>query len=133
MVNKVIVVGNLGNDPELKTVGGNTVCNMSVAATEKWKDKDGNNKEHTEWFRVNVWGKMAENCAKYLSKGKKVYVEGKQRTRSWEDKDGQKRYATELVAENISFLSPAGNGGGGAPASGGTSEPHFDSQEEIPF
>jgi single-strand DNA-binding protein len=136
-INKVIIVGRLGQDPETKNVSGNTVARLSVATSENWVDKEGQKQERTEWHRVTIWGKLAENCGKYLSKGRQVYVEGKLQTRSWEDQQGQKRYATEIVANTVQFLGDgnggARNGGGGAPAAGGGAEPHFDSQEEIPF
>lgn len=132
MLNKVMVIGNLGADPELKNINGNPVCNLSVATSEKWTDKQGQKQEKTEWHRVTVWGKTAENCAKYLMKGKKVYVEGKLQTRSWEDPQGQKRYSTDIVAQTVQFLSPSGGGGGardGAPDAG--PEPVYN--DEIPF
>src|SRR5437762_3177861 len=103
-VNKVIIIGNLGADPELKaTPSGTSVCNMRIATTETWKDKGGQKQEKTEWHRVTVWGVMGENCAKYLAKGRSVYVEGRLETRSYE-KDGQKHYATDIVATNVVFL-----------------------------
>ena len=103
-VNKVILLGNLGQDPELKYTGsGVAVCNFSIATSEKTKDK-----EITEWHRVIVWQKSAENCAKYLTKGSSVYIEGRIQTRSWEDGDGNKRYSTEIVAQTVQFLG--GNG-----------------------
>lgn len=105
-INKVILIGNLGNDPELKyTPSSTAVCNLNVATTERWM-KDGKKEERTEWTRVNVWGKQAENCNQYLKKGSKVYVEGKLQTRSWDDeKTGSKRYATEVVANTVQFLN----------------------------
>jgi len=116
-VNKVILVGNLGADPELKyTPSNRAVCNLSVATNEVWKDKSGQKQEKTEWHRVNVWGEQAENCSKFLSKGRMVYVEGRLQTRSWDDKDGKKRYSTEVVADRVVFLgggAGAENGGGG--------------------
>jgi single-strand DNA-binding protein len=129
-----MLIGNLGADPDVKNINGNAVCNLSVATTEKWLGKDGTKQERTEWSRVTVWGKQAENCGKFLSKGKKVYVEGKLQTRSY-DKDGQKHYATDIVASNVQFLSPAGGAGGGQQdqAPGFGPEPSFDTSEEIPF
>jgi single-strand DNA-binding protein len=104
-INKVIVIGNLGADPELRyTPGGQAVCDLRIATTEQWTDKSGERKEQTEWHRVVVWGKQAENCSQYLAKGRQVYVEGRLRTRQWEDKDGQKRYTTEIVAQTVQFL-----------------------------
>jgi len=105
-VNKVFVLGNLGRDPEYKfTDGGKPVARLSVATTRRWTNREsGETVEETEWHRVTVWGKQAEMCDKFLSKGNKVHVEGRLRTSSWE-KDGEKRYSTEIVAESISFLS----------------------------
>jgi single-strand DNA-binding protein len=128
-VNKVILVGNLGADPELKyTPSNRPVCHLSVATNEVWKDKGGQKQERTEWHRVNVWGEPAENCAKFLSKGRMVYVEGRLQTRSWDDKDGKKRYSTEVVADRVVFLgggpggeSGAGGGSGGRSKGGGRS------------
>lgn len=113
-VNKVILVGRLGQDPELKyTQSGQPVCNLSVATSEVWNDKNGQRQEKTEWHRVIVWGKPAENCAKYLGKGRLVYLEGRNETRSWEDKNsGEKRYATEVVANTVQFLDKAPEGQG---------------------
>jgi single-strand DNA-binding protein len=117
-VNKVILVGNLGSDPELKyTPSNRPVCNLSVATNEVWKDKNGQKQEKTEWHRVNVWGEQAEHCSKYLSKGRMVYVEGRLQTRSWDDKEGKKRYSTEIVADRVTFLG--GGQGAGAGAEGG--------------
>jgi single-strand DNA-binding protein len=116
-VNKVILVGNLGRDPELRYIqSGQAVANFSVATNEKWKDKDGNNQERTEWHRVIVWGKSAENCAQYLQKGRPVYVEGKLQTRDWEDREGNKRTTTEIVAQVVQFLG--GRGGAGSDSEG---------------
>src|SRR4051812_24088333 len=111
-VNKVIVIGRLGNDPEVKTIsGGNTVARLSVATSENWTGKDGQKQERTEWHRVVVWGKLAELCGKYLSKGRQVYVEGRLQTRSWEDPQGQKKYSTEIVANTVQFLGSGANAG----------------------
>jgi len=111
-LNKVIVVGNLGQDPELRrTQNGTAVCSMSVATTDYKKGQDGQNQEFTEWHRIVAWSKTAENCAKYLAKGRSVMVEGRLQTRSWDDKDGQKRYTTEIVANNVQFLN-SGQGQG---------------------
>lgn len=114
-VNKVILIGNLGADPELRyTPNGNrAVCNLRVATTETYKDKSGAKQEKTEWHRVNVWGDQAENCNKYLAKGRSVYIEGKIETRSWDDKDGTKKYSTEIVAERVQFLDKKDGGGTG--------------------
>jgi single-strand DNA-binding protein len=118
-VNKVIIIGNLGADPELKyTPSGKAVANLRIATAEAWKDKSGAKQEKTEWHRVTVWGDMAENCSKYLSKGRSCYVEGRLETRSY-DKNGQKHYATDIVAERVVFL---GGGSGERSQGSGDSE-----------
>ena len=118
-VNKVILVGNLGADPELKyTPSSRPLCNLRIATTDVFKDKSGQRQERTEWHRVTVWGDQAENCNKYLAKGRSVYIEGRLQTRSY-DKDGQKHYATDVVADRVVFL---GSGGGGAGGGGGGGE-----------
>ena len=105
-VNKVIILGNLGKDPELRQISnGSNVCNLTVATSEVWFDKDKQKQERTEWHKVVVWSKQAENCAKYLTKGSKVYVEGRIQTKEYTDKNGGKAYATEIMAETIQFLS----------------------------
>lgn len=104
-VNKVILVGRLGQDVELKyTPSGTAVANFTLATSETWNDKDGKKQEKVEWHRVVVWGKLAELCNQYLSKGKQAFVEGALQTRSWEGKDGQKRYTTEISARSVQFL-----------------------------
>lgn len=113
-VNKVILVGHLGADPELRyTQSGSGVCELRVATNESWTDRSGQRQERTEWHRVVVWGKQAENCSKFLSKGRQVYVEGRLRTRSWDDRDGNKRYTTEIIANDIQFLGGRDGGGRG--------------------
>ena len=107
-VNKVILVGNLGKDPELRqTPQGMAVANFPVATSETWNDKEGQKQERTEWHRIVVWGKLGELCSKYLAKGRKAYVEGRLQTRSWDGQDGQKRYTTEVVATAVQFLDSA--------------------------
>src|ERR1700756_5073946 len=120
-INKVILIGNLGADPELKyTPSSRALCNLRVATTEVFKDKTGVKQERTEWHRVTVWGDQAENCSKYLSKGRPVYIEGRLQTRSWDDKDGKKRYSTEVVGDRfVSLSAGAGAEGGGARRGGG--------------
>ena len=114
-VNKVILVGNLGKDPEVRFTGsGKAVCHFPVATSEVWNDANGERRERTEWHNVVVWGKQGENCGKYLSKGRQVYVEGRIQTRSWDDKDGNKRYMTEIIAQQVRFLGGGGGGGRGA-------------------
>ena len=117
-VNKVILIGNLGADPELKyTPSSRPLCNLRIATTDVFKDKSGQRQERTEWHRVTVWGDQAENCNKYLSKGRSVYVEGRLQTRSY-DKEGQKHYATDIVADRVVFLGSGGGAGASAPGGG---------------
>jgi single-strand DNA-binding protein len=120
-VNKAILIGNLGAKPELKYLpSGQAVCEIRLATNESFKDKDGQKQERTEWHRVVIWGKTAENCAQFLDKGRQVFVEGRIQTRSWDDKTtGEKRYMTEIVASNVTFL---GSGNGGAQRGGGRQE-----------
>jgi single-strand DNA-binding protein len=123
-INKVILIGNLGADPEMRyTAGGTAVCKFRIATTEKFTDKDGNRQERTEWHRVVAWRKLAEICGQYLSKGKQVYIEGKIRNDTWE-KDGVKQYSYEIVADNMVMLG----GGGGTPGGRGQ-----DREPEPPF
>lgn len=118
-VNKVIVVGNLGNDPETRSMpSGVAVTNLSVATNESWKDKQtGEQKDRTEWHKVAMFGRLAEIAAEYLRKGSQVYIEGKLRTRKWQDQQGNDRYTTEIVADEMQMLG--GRGGGGAPSMDG--------------
>ena len=105
MVNKVFLIGNLGQDPELRnTAGGNAVCTLRLATAERRKGADGNWAEHTEWHSVVTWGRDAENVAKYCRKGKQLFIEGRLQTRKYQDKDGRDKYSTEIVAENVRFL-----------------------------
>lgn len=104
-VNKAILVGRLGADPEkLVTGSGRSVTKFNVATSEQWKDQSGQKQERTEWHRVVVWGPQADTCAEYLNKGRQVYIEGRIQTRQWDDKDGNKRYTTEIVAQRVQFL-----------------------------
>ena len=122
-VNKVILVGNLGADPELKyTPSNRPVCNLSIATNEVWKDKAGQKQERVEWHRVNVWGDQAEHCSKYLAKGRTVYLEGRIQTRKWQDKEGKDRYTTEVVADRVVFLGGQGPGAEGSSGGGGGSK-----------
>ena len=157
-VNKVILVGNLGKDPELRyTPSGAAVATFSLATTDRFKDKDGNQK--TEWHNIVAWRQLAEICGKYLHKGKQVYIEGRIQTRSYEDRDGNERYITEIVADQMQMLGRAGDeggggysggqdsgyGGGSSQKSGGgqssyggqqggaSQEPPFNMDDEIPF
>jgi len=114
-VNKVIIVGNLGADPEMKYTQNNTpVTTFRVATTDRWRDKgSGEMQERTEWHRVVAWGRLGEICGQYLRKGKQVYIEGRLQTRSWDDAEGQKRYMTEVVAQTMQMLGRAGEDGAG--------------------
>jgi len=119
-VNKAIIVGNLGREPELRyTQGGSPVCQLSVATTRAYTNKNNDRVEETEWHRVVVWGKSAEHCNTYLGKGRQVYVEGRIQTRSYEDKEGIKRYSTEIVADTVQFLGSRSDGGGKSTGSSG--------------
>jgi len=147
-VNKVILVGNLGADPETRTMpSGGTVANIRIATSESWKDKQsGEQKERTEWHNIVMFGRLGEIAAEYLRKGSQVYIEGSLRTRKWQDKEGRDRYTTEVVAAEMQMLGGRGGGGGGAagsevrersaapegvPAGAGASAEEFD--DDIPF
>jgi single-strand DNA-binding protein len=142
-VNKVILVGNLGRDAELRyTPGGAAVATLNLATTEVWNDKQGQRQEKTEWHRVVLWGKQAETLQEYLVKGKQIYVEGRLQTRQWDDKDGNKRYTTEIKADRITLLGGGGGGRGGpsidrgaaSHAAGGDEPPMGPiTDDDIPF
>jgi single-strand DNA-binding protein len=146
-VNKVILVGNLGRDAELRyTPGGAAVATLNLATTEVWNDRNNQRQEKTELHRVVLWGKQAESLQEYLTKGKQIYIEGRLQTRQWDDKDGNKRYTTEIKADRITLLGggsgAGGRGGGGggmdrsgAPAGGGMDEPPMEpiTDDDIPF
>jgi single-strand DNA-binding protein len=126
-VNKVILIGRLGQDPEVRyTPNGGAVANFSLATNESWTDKSGQKQERTEWHRIVVWGKMAEICGQYLSKGRQAFIEGKLQTREWNDKEGHKRYTTEVVAQNVQFL------GGNSEKSAESSQKGM-TDDEVPF
>ena len=124
-VNKVILIGNLGADPETRYLpSGEAVSNLRIATTDVWKDKSGEKQEHTEWHRVSFFGRNAEIAGEYLKKGSPVYVEGRIRTRKWQDKEGQERYSTEVVGDRMQLLGARGGGAepmGRAPSSGASS------------
>ena len=127
-VNKVILVGHLGADPDMRyTPSGQGVCELRVATSESWNDKNGQKQERTEWHRVVVWGKRAEICSKYLSKGRQVYIEGRIQTRNYDDKEGNKKYITEVIANDVQFLGGGRGEGGGRRDSEGPppAEPDF--------
>ncbi len=150
-VNKVIILGNLGGDPDMRyTQSGSPVANFTVATNERWTGKDGQSQERTEWHRIVVFGRLAELCRDYLSKGRQVYLEGRLQTRKWEDKDGNRRSTTEIVAQTIQFLGRGGSAGGqggqggsggdyapsnnyDAPTSGGDGGSPPISDDDVPF
>jgi single-strand DNA-binding protein len=137
-VNKVILIGNLGNDPELRyTPNGTAVANFNIATNESWNSKDGKKEERTEWHKIVVWSKLAELCGEYLSKGRTVYVEGRLQTREWNDKEGAKRYTTEVVAQTIQFLGSPGERGAktasAKPISNMEEAPALEVEDDIPF
>lgn len=130
MFNKAIITGRLGQDPEVRyTQDGTAVTNLSVATSESFNDKDGKRQEKTEWHKVVIWGKQAENVAQYLGKGRLAQIEGKLQTRSFEDKEGNTRYVTEIKANNVVFL-PSNNGGSGQDDAGSSDDAPND---DIPF
>ena len=138
-LNKAMIIGNLGVDPEVRyTQSGTAVCNLRIATHERWTSKDGEPGERTEWHNVVVFGKTAENCGNYLSKGRAVYIEGRLQTRKWEDKDGQDRYTTEIVANTVQFLGGRDDLSAGerAPTNEGGTSGGFDQSfgdDDIPF
>jgi single-strand DNA-binding protein len=137
-VNKVILIGNLGKDPEVRfTAGGRAVARFSVATSDAWTDAEGQRQERTEWHNVVVWGKQAESCGQYLQKGRQVFIEGSIRYRSYDDKEGNKKYITEVNAQRVQFLGGGGGGGRGAPArdsqGGDVPSPPPGEEEDIPF
>ncbi len=137
-VNKVILVGNLGADPELKYLpSGVPVVNFSLATSESWTDKDGERQERTEWHRLVLWRKLAEIAEKYLRKGSKLYVEGKLQTRSWDDQSGQKRYTTEIVVNDMQMLDGRSDMSGGGDSVPPPSEPpttnDVGGDDDLPF
>ena len=149
-VNKVILVGNLGADPEMRYLpSGEAVANLRIATTDTWKDKDGNKQETTEWHRISFFGRQAEVCGQYLKKGSQIYVEGSIRTRKWQDKEGQDRYSTEIRGDRMQMLggrqgmsdAPPRESGGGSAGGGGRPAPaaqpagsNFnDFEDDIPF
>jgi len=143
VVNKAIIVGNLGKDPEVRfTPDGRAVARFSVATTERWTDQQGQRQERTEWHNVVVWGKQAETCGQYLSKGRQVFVEGSIRSRSYDDKTGAKRYITEIIARDVRFLGGGGGGAGRVSDQGFTAPPGeeaspspaaTETDDDIPF
>jgi single-strand DNA-binding protein len=144
MVNKVILVGNLGRDPEVRSLpSGQPVANFTLATNRRWRDKNGNRQEETEWHNIEVFGKQAEVAGQYLRKGKQIYLEGRIRTRSWEDRQtGEKKYRTEIVCETFQMLGQRGDmemGGGAASSGSSYEEPSYGGgggeaeEDDIPF
>lgn len=139
MLNKATLIGRLGGDPEVRyTQSGTAVANFTVATSERWKDKDGQQQEQTEWHRIVAFARLGEICGEYLSKGSQVYIEGRIQTRSWDDKDGNKRYTTEIVAREMKMLgSKNDNSGGGGGGGGNYTEPPLAEPrmggDEVPF
>ena len=132
-INKVILVGNLGSDPELRYTGsGTAVCNFSLATSESYKDRDGNQVENTEWHRVVAWARLAEICGEYLKKGRQVYIEGQLQTRQWEDKDGNTKYTTEVKAREMQMLGGRDDGGSGGGSRGGSDDDFGDLDQSAP-
>jgi len=138
-INKVILIGRLGRDPEVRyTPDGTAVANFSIATSEEWKDREtGEKKERTEWHRIVAWRKLGEICGEYLSKGRQVYVEGRLQTREWEDQDGKKRWTTEIVARDMQMLGPKEQTGsfseGYGSAGPGPSVNESPTEDDIPF
>ena len=144
-VNKVILVGNLGKDPEVRfTPSGRAVAKFSIATTESWMDQESGRQERTEWHNIVVWGKQAESCGQYLAKGRQVFIEGAIRSRSYDDKEGNKRYITEIIAQRVQFLGSGGGGsgrgtsveGGAGAAAGGNFDEFGGGQipeDDVPF
>ncbi len=143
-LNKVMLIGNLGKDPEVRyTQSGTAVASFSLATSERFKNKNGEWEDKTEWHNVTLWGRLAEIAGEYLAKGKTVYIEGRLQTRKWQDKDGRDRYTTEIVGDKMQMLSGKGEGGGGnnRPAGGRSAEsqgpaydePVFNPDDDIPF
>jgi len=147
MINKAILIGRLGKDPEVRsTAGGQTVCRFSIATDEKFTDRNGEKQERTEWHNIVAWGKLGEICGQYLRKGKLVYIDGSIRTDSWDDKEtGQKKYKTEIVAQNMKMLEKRGEDEGGSYSGGGSyagaarksggpaPAPELQDDDEVPF
>ena len=143
-VNKAIILGNLGREPEVKyTTGGDAVCNLSIATSEQWKDKNGEKQERTEWHRVVLFGRQAEIAGEYLAKGRSVYIEGRLQTKKYTDKDGVEKYSTEIVGDRMQLIGGSGGGDGASPQQRDRDEPpkrtpaqkpaDGDFDDEIPF
>ena len=134
-LNKVMLIGRLGKDPELRsTQGGSSVCNMTLATDESFTDRDGNKQQSAEWHRVTAFNKQAESCSQYLHKGSLIYVEGSLRTRKWQDQSGADRYTTEIKADRVQFLdSKPNNGNGGQQKKQDAPAQNYDDGDNVPF
>jgi len=133
-VNKVILIGNLGRDPELRyTPSGTAVANFTLATNEKWKSKSGEKQEHTEWHRIVAWGRLAEICGEYLHKGRQVYIEGSIRSRSYKDKEGVEKTSTDIRADNMVMLGRGEGGSSSAPKEPSSENASEFSDDDIPF
>lgn len=143
MLNKAILIGNLGADPEIRyTQSGTQVATFNIATTERWKGQDGQMQESTEWHRIVAWSRLAEICGEYLHKGSRVYIEGKIQTRKWQDQNGNDKYTTEIVAREMKMLSPRGGDSGQGSSFGGGGDSSFPEPppgfmggtgEDVPF
>lgn len=137
MINKVILIGNLGADPEVRySQSGDAVTTFRIATTEVWKKQDGSKEEQTEWHRIVAFKRLGEICGEYLSKGSRVYIEGRIQTRKWQDKDGNDRYTTEIVAREMKMLSPRGSSGSDSGGGHNDNEPPYPEPpigDDVPF
>ena len=136
-LNKVLIIGNLGGDPEMRYMpSGDPVTSFSVATSWRYRTRDGEQREETEWFRVNAWGRLAETTNQYLTRGSKVYVEGRLQSRTWQGQDGQTRFSNEIRAQEVRFLDPRGQVSGDAGGYGGTPPPYGgapDDEDDLPW
>lgn len=134
MINKAILLGNLGADPEIHyTKSGKSVATFSLATTERWKGQDGQMQESTEWHKIVVWGKLAEICGEYLQKGSRVYIEGRIQTRKWQDQNGNDRYTTEIIAKEMKMLDKPSDGNGRGQASRNDKAAGYQVDDDCPF
>ena len=133
-LNKILIIGNLGGDPEMRYLpSGDAVTSFSVATNRRYNTRDGQQRDETEWFRVSAWGRLAETTNQYLSRGSKVYVEGSLRSRSWQGQDGQTRFSNEIRAQEVRFLDPRGQVSGDPGGYGGPPPPGMDDEDDLPW
>jgi single-strand DNA-binding protein len=133
-LNKILIIGNLGSDPEMRYMpSGDAVTNFRVATTRRYRTRDGEQREETEWFGVSAWGRLAETTNQYLSRGSKVYVEGSLSSRSWQGQDGQTRFSNEIRAQEVRFLDPRGQTSGDPGGYGGPPPPGPDDEDDLPW